>query len=221
MPPVTRSAKRHKVDPSVSELEAIGPGPFYKILSYDLVHYGFTYREGLNVDSWRFDPEKQCGPGGLYFSDVEHLPLYLSYGPKIGRVRVPPEAHWMQAKNGCKYKADRIILSDIQLWSQSPIWHDPVFCLAAVQHNGWLLQYVKYQTEAICMEAVSTSGLVLQYVQHQTEAICLAAVQQDGGALKYVQHQTPEICLAAVQQNGLALQHVQQTETICLEDSLP
>lgn len=69
MPPVTRSAKRHKVDPSVSD--AIGPGPFYKILNSDLVHYGFTYREGLNVDVWRFDPEKQCGPGG---------PLLFRYG---------------------------------------------------------------------------------------------------------------------------------------------
>ena len=58
--------------------------------------------------------------------------------------------------------------------------------LEAVKQNGYALQYVQTQTEAICLEAVKQNGEVLQYVQTQTEAICLEAVKQNGEVLKYV-----------------------------------
>ena len=62
-----------------------------------------------------------------------------------------------------------------------------VQAMEAVEQNGYALQYVQTQTEAICMEAVKQNGYVLQYVQTQTEAICMEAVKQDGYALQYVQ----------------------------------
>ena len=61
--------------------------------------------------------------------------------------------------------------------------------LAAVEQDGYALQYVEKQTEAICLEAVKQNGYALQYVREQTEAICLAAVKQDGNALLYVKEQ--------------------------------
>ena len=36
---------------------------------------------------------------------------------------------------------------------------------------------------------VEQNGYALQYVEEQTEAICLAAVKQDGCALRYVREQ--------------------------------
>ena len=36
--------------------------------------------------------------------------------------------------------------------------------LEAVKRNGYALQYVKDQTEAICLEAVKRNGYALQYV---------------------------------------------------------
>ena len=36
------------------------------------------------------------------------------------------------------------------------------------------------------MEAVKQNGYALQYVKNQTEAICLEAIKQDGYALRYV-----------------------------------
>jgi len=36
--------------------------------------------------------------------------------------------------------------------------------LEAVKRNGYALQYVKDQTEAVCLEAVKQDGYALQYV---------------------------------------------------------
>jgi len=90
-------------------------------------------------------------------------------------------------------------------------------CLAAVQQDGWALEYIKEQTPEICLAAVQQTWRALRYVKEQTPEICLAAVQQNGLALQYIKEQTPELCLAAVQQNGLALQYIkEQTPEICL-----
>ena len=89
--------------------------------------------------------------------------------------------------------------------------------LAAVQQNGYALEFVNKQTESLCLAAVQQNGYALRYVKKQTEAICLTAVQQNGYALEFVKKQTPEICLTAVQHNGYALRYVkEQTPEICL-----
>ena len=58
--------------------------------------------------------------------------------------------------------------------------------LEAVKQNGYALQYVKDQTEAVALEAVKQNGYALRYVKDQTEAVALEAVKQDGDALRYV-----------------------------------
>ena len=62
----------------------------------------------------------------------------------------------------------------------------PEICLAAVQQNGFALQYVKKQTPELCLMAVQQNGNSLQYVKKQTHEICLAAVQQSEDALQYI-----------------------------------
>jgi len=89
--------------------------------------------------------------------------------------------------------------------------------MAAVQHDGMALKYVKAQTPALCLAAVRQDGLALRFVTEQTHALCMVAVQQDGSALMYVDAQTPELCMVAVQQNGLALEYVkEQTPELCM-----
>jgi hypothetical protein len=58
--------------------------------------------------------------------------------------------------------------------------------IEAVEQNGYAIEYVKEQTEAICMAAVKQNGNALYNVKEQTEAICIAAVKQNGYALQYV-----------------------------------
>lgn len=83
---------------------------------------------------------------------------------------------------------------DFSLWDYNKICEylqteeqTPEICLAAVQHHGYALRYVKEQTPEICLAAVKQTGYVLQYVKEQTPEICIAAVKQDGDALQYVE----------------------------------
>lgn len=97
-----------------------------------------------------------------------------------------------------------------------PAVQTPELCLAAVQKNGFVLEFVKEQTPEICLAAVKRNGLALQFVKEQTPEICLAAVQKNGEALQFVKEQTSEICLAAVKRDGWALNYVkEQTHEIC------
>jgi hypothetical protein len=39
--------------------------------------------------------------------------------------------------------------------------------MKAVEQNGYALQYVKEQSEAVCMKAVEQNGYALQYVKKE------------------------------------------------------
>ena len=43
-------------------------------------------------------------------------------------------------------------------------WYNLKFCLKAVESDGYALQYVKEQTEAVCLKAVERNGDALRYV---------------------------------------------------------
>jgi hypothetical protein len=213
---------------------------FYKLLAADLCHNDVTYQEGLNVDPVPFDPSGDCKPGGLYYTDFEHIPRWcFARWPLIADVSVPDDARVYAEPCGTKWKADRIELSNIRPLSEFLKTLDETTlcgmlakegkmleyvcnqtettCLVAVVQNGWALQFVRNQTEAICLAAVQNAGGALQFVRDQNNVICLAAVQQDGHALYHVRKQTEAICLAAVRQNGYALSHVtNQNDALCL-----
>jgi hypothetical protein len=211
---------------------------FYKLLADNLVHNLFTYQEGLNVDTVPFDPSGECLPGGLYFTTLEHLPMWYRNWSLIADVTVPDDARVYEEPSGTSWKADRLVLNNIRQLSVflatldettlgkmiATNWmmlehvdcQTETLCQIAIQRNAWALEMVKTQTEAMCLAAVRQNAYALEHVDDQTDAICLAAVQQSGWALPYVRKQTDEICLAAVQRAGCAVQHVHnQTEAIC------
>ncbi len=77
-----------------------------------MIHNGFQYKEGLNVDTVPFNPSGDCEPGGLYYTNEEHIFTFLEFGSLIADVIVPEDAKVY--KNGNKYKADKIILSNVR-----------------------------------------------------------------------------------------------------------
>jgi len=98
----------------------------------------------------------------------------------------------------------------------------PEICLAAVTLTGFALRFVPelLRTPQLCLAAVTQNGWALRSVPKplRTQELCRAAVQQDGDALRYVPEplRTPELCLAAVQKKGRALRHV--PEALCTLD---
>ena len=108
-------------------------GPFYKILAKDMIHNGFEYKPGLNVDRIPFNPDSKCAPGGLYFSDLENIHKFFGYGPLIARVTLPPDARVIRESKD-KLKADKIILSDIGPIVQSSIFDDISNAINMLRH---------------------------------------------------------------------------------------
>lgn len=210
---------------------------FYKFLNDDLVHHGFKFKLGLNVDHVPFNPNT-CTSGGLYFCEESKCHMYFSaYGKKLGRVTIPDDARVYVEDN--KFKADKLILESITDFADVPdsFWTTIVelnsnalryvrdqteqLCCLAVKQNPLSLQFVKEQTDAVCRLALHKNGLVLHYVKQPllTTELCKIAVQQNGYALHiiYDSHLAiEEVCRLAVKQNGLALRYVKnQTEEVC------
>jgi len=80
---------------------------------------------------------------------------------------------------------------------------------------GWINKLLTMQIPEICMAAVQKDGYALQYVKHQTPEICMAAVKQNGYyALKYVKEQTPGLCMVAINQNPHSIVYAKCIEIV-------
>lgn len=91
---------------------------FVKLLKKDMVHNGHKFCMGLNVD-YGFDVEvKECEGGGIYFCVYEKYHMWLAYGYKIMwwicDVEVPIECGAKMVKYGDKFKANKVILSNLR-----------------------------------------------------------------------------------------------------------
>ena len=84
---------------------------FYKVLRSDLMHHGFKYQLGLNVDTNPFNPSGSCQNGGLYFTNIKHLFEFLDYGQQIAFVEIPDNSQIYIEKD--KFKANQIIIKRI------------------------------------------------------------------------------------------------------------
>jgi hypothetical protein len=190
---------------------------YYKLLAADLVHHGFQYKEGLNIDPVPFNPRGECEPGGLYYTDLKHLPLwYEEKWPMIADVTIPAGASVYAEPCGKKWKADRIELSNIRPLKEFLATLDDATLYEMVDKRPGLFVHVENQTEAMCLMVVKQCPLLLQNVKRQTKAICMAAINDCWNALQFVRKQNNDICLAAVHIDGRALKYVRrQNADIC------
>ena len=182
---------------------------FYKVLNDSLCHYDFTYNEGLNVDTQLFNPSSACSKGGLYFCEEEHLHLYLfSYGSIYATVSIPEDA--LVYKEDTKYKANQLILHNIQPISELPLWLDATVTKKIVQQTGFAIKYIKEPSEELRRLAVQQIGLAIQYIKEPSEELRRLAVQRNGHAIRFVKEPSEEVRRLAVQQNGRVIQYIKE-----------
>ena len=86
---------------------------YYKITNAAENHYGFQYKDGLNILEEKFndDPEAHCCAGGLYFTDAKNIFEFLNYGIYLREITLPvenPDFEMVVDEN--KYRANMIIL---------------------------------------------------------------------------------------------------------------
>lgn len=199
---------------------------FYKRINLNYKHFDFTYKHGLNIDHIKFNPMGKCNPGGLYFSDIDKILLYIYTDCYICKVTIPDDAYVYI--EDYKFKADRIFLdleNKVKI-RDFYIWNDNEFCCKAVKEYGWPLKFIniEFQTKELCETAINKyGGKLLEYIcdKFHTEELYKLAVQKDGIALQFVKtpFKTQEICLMAVKEYWWAIRYVDeifQTEEICL-----
>lgn len=172
------------------KFKELNPGvQFYKILSEDMIHHGFQYKLGKNVDILPFNPSGYCEPGGLYFTTFEHVFKYLSFGTKIGIIEIPDHAFVYVEDE--QYKTDQFnitrIVSILSFINQSDD-----MCKIAVKQNGFAIKYIKDQKKKYCETAVKNNGLALEHVKYQTNKICKLAVKQNPLAIRYIRCNSEE-----------------------------
>lgn len=163
-------------------------------------HYNYQYTFGLNEippEEVSLDVLNPCSAGGLYFT---YLESYKWIGLHWFFVTVPDDAQVIIEPHS-KFKTDKlIIVKEIKQISS--------VCLEAVRRDGFLLKFIRNQTEEMCHRAVENGGCYIKYVKNQTRDLCLLAIEISPSALMFIKNQTLEICLAAVDRNPVVIQYV-------------
>jgi hypothetical protein len=90
---------------------------FYKILREDLTHHGFKYQLGLNIDTVPFNPTGECRPGGLYYTDIDHIFRYSKYGSLIAEVEPVGKIYEENGKIVSECDSDDL---DVLFWHRIP-----------------------------------------------------------------------------------------------------
>ena len=87
---------------------------YFKVTKPDECHYGLTYHDGINALEGKFndDPTMECGPGGLYFTTIENIQKFYSFGTNLRVVELPDDADLKVVKLSNKFRANKIILKE-------------------------------------------------------------------------------------------------------------
>jgi ankyrin repeat protein len=66
---------------------------YFKIFNRNDNHNNFQFQNGLNIDSHDFNPNPnlECVPGGLYFSNENNILGFINYGNFIREVELPAD----------------------------------------------------------------------------------------------------------------------------------
>ncbi|BCS82762.1 putative ankyrin repeat protein [Cotonvirus japonicus] len=90
---------------------------FYKFISDNWIQRDYLYKEGLNILDKSFERHGSCVPGGLYFTDIEHILDYMGYGKRLVEVTIPFDAQIVEDSmyGFRKWRADKIIVKNIGL----------------------------------------------------------------------------------------------------------
>lgn len=184
---------------------------FYKLTKKDENHFGFQYKTGLNVDTVPFNPKGSCLPGGLYFTTLNKLPIWISNDTEYVReVEILDDsliyANWSSdnLKSVTKFKADKFILKERRLLKDMPQWENDSYCELAATLQVSILPYCKVLTSAVYWAALRAHPRSFVYISKdaQTYDMCEYAVAKSPFMLQHVNERfkTKPMCYQAYTQ---------------------
>ena len=130
---------------------------FVKVINDERKHFGFIYKEGMNIDTNKFEPSVYCA-GGLYFTKEKYVSHFIDYGSDVWDITIPDDALVHEFEDG-EYKADKFIIS-----SPRKIRYDEY--MEIVEEDGRALEFVPFElkNKEMCEVAVNRHGCALQFV---------------------------------------------------------
>jgi hypothetical protein len=191
---------------------------FYKVLPESMVsdkNY-FKYKPGLNAVTV-FKAEGECYGYGLYFADYMNIHNFLHYGGLIAIVTVPDDA-FVYTEMG-KFKANKIILTNIVPIGESKLWSDPEFCSRAVSMHPLMGVYSPEHQHSIkyCKKMADLLPSAIRHMDNQLPEICTVAIKRDPFSIQHVRDQTSELCKLAIEINPFSIRCIDnQTPELCM-----
>jgi hypothetical protein len=192
--------------------------PYVKILREDMIHRGFQYTMGINVDRKSFNPIGMCKFGGLYFCTRANDPLFAGHGRLIVDVVLPPNEPVYEEID--KLKARCIVLSNPRPWEevfsefekQVAVCVNPS-CIAFLLHPSLTVQNI----------AVEEDAHVIQFIRHAGENVKRRAIQKDPLSIEHMRHPSLALQYLAVSLNRQAIHYIQdsQQDMFFLHNPLP
>ena len=87
---------------------------YYKITNREENHNGLQYHTGRVVDILPFNdnPKESCVPGGIYFTDKDHILEFGNYGPWVRPLTVPKGVRVILDPNGDKFRAHEVDMQE-------------------------------------------------------------------------------------------------------------
>jgi hypothetical protein len=188
---------------------------YYKLVSISMIHNGYKFEKGLNIDKNEFN-NIECGPNGIYFCFGHFIDIWIDTNKKqlIWTVEVPDDARIVVFKN--KIKSNKIILKDIVPYDQVMQIEQIKLCEKNVFYLTCFYNEYSYddKLQKIILDKIKCNAYILKYISKNilTTEIILAALNIDGNLLKFVPKEmlTNEIISAAVNNDGLVYDRTPQ-----------
>ena len=81
-------------------------------IDYSRYGPGDTIEDPLPFDN----TDRQCGPGGIYTTSLDHIANFLEYGYRLREVVIPPNTPSKHFQNKSRYKRIRVLRDNIVIY---------------------------------------------------------------------------------------------------------
>ena len=120
---------------------------YYKVTNHEEFHDGIKYKNGLNFLNREFQEKGTRVPGGLYFTTLKNIGLYMTDGYNIRIVLIPnlPQVKIVRDRN--KYRSNMVILG-----KKYSLIDKNTYDIFSLEHRDIPISICKYAVEQEALE---------------------------------------------------------------------
>jgi hypothetical protein len=170
-------------------------------------HNGFHYKLGLNIDHRKFN-RSECMAGGLHFCNAQSLGHWTFIGNLVADVTVPTYVRTATFEN--KYKADKIILSNIRRIADMTEWKKEDFVHSMISASVGNIANVKDISDTMKNFIINKCGFAIKHLQGLTDDMKINAIRQNPWSIQFINAPTLEMMILAVTLDGETIKCIKE-----------